>query len=272
MFEGTESLRGAVGAAFTLDDHGRFEVLLEGSFGRFARVHDDNALTRSREFGPQSQTVPNPLPGAVEIFGTVYPAYRLVAALISLAVIIGVGLLIYRSTFGIRIRATMQNPEAARSLGTNTTRVSASAFALGAGLAGLALAAWMARLGIEPGSVRRAVEADLGAYYRVLQSEVSGAGSRELLAQMTQAGDTVAQLYPGLLALAAIGGLRLAWTWYHRVAERPLGPAPRPFVAFGFSDQMVWGWVAALALYLVSDDGAFVTGQSISPNGGVHIA
>jgi branched-chain amino acid transport system permease protein/urea transport system permease protein len=89
-------------------------------------------------FGPQSQTVPNPLPGAVEIFGTVYPAYRLVAALISLAVIIGVGLLIYRSTFGIRIRATMQNPEAARSLGTNTTRVSASAFALGAGLAGLA--------------------------------------------------------------------------------------------------------------------------------------
>jgi branched-chain amino acid transport system permease protein/urea transport system permease protein len=89
-------------------------------------------------FGPQSQTVPNPLPGAIAIFGTVYPAYRLVAALISLAVIIGVGLLIYRSTFGIRIRATMQNPEAARSLGTNTTRVSASAFALGAALAGLA--------------------------------------------------------------------------------------------------------------------------------------
>lgn len=123
------------------------------------------------------------------------------------------------------------------------------------GLAGLALAAWMARLGLEPGSVRRAVEADLGAYYRVLQAEVSGSGSRELLAQLTQAGDTVAQLYPGLLALAAIGGLRLAWTWYHRVAERPLGPAPRPFVAFGFSDQMVWGWVAALMLYLFGAGG-----------------
>jgi 3-oxoacyl-[acyl-carrier protein] reductase len=30
--------------------------------------------------------------------------------------------------------------------------------------------------------------------------------------------------------------------------------------------------IAALALYLASDDGAFVTGQAISPNGGVHIA
>jgi 3-oxoacyl-[acyl-carrier protein] reductase len=30
--------------------------------------------------------------------------------------------------------------------------------------------------------------------------------------------------------------------------------------------------VAATALYLASDDGAFVTGQAISPNGGIHMA
>jgi len=30
--------------------------------------------------------------------------------------------------------------------------------------------------------------------------------------------------------------------------------------------------IAATALYLASDDGAYVTGQAISPNGGVHIA
>lgn len=56
MYEGTESLRSAIGAAFTLDDHGRFEVLLEGAFGRFSRVHDDNAVTRTRELGPYTQT------------------------------------------------------------------------------------------------------------------------------------------------------------------------------------------------------------------------
>ena len=118
------------------------------------------------------------------------------------------------------------------------------------GLASLALAVWMGRLGIDPASVRRAIEVDLGAYYRALQTELAGADSRELLPQMTQAGDTVALLYPGLLALGAVAGLRLAWVWCHRIAERPVGPAPMPFVAFGFSDQMVWGWVVALALYL----------------------
>ena len=30
--------------------------------------------------------------------------------------------------------------------------------------------------------------------------------------------------------------------------------------------------IAALALFLASDDGSFLTGQAISPNGGIHIA
>ena len=62
----------------------------------------------------------------------------------------------------------------------------------------------------------------------------------------------MSQLYPGLLAIAAIAGLRLAWAWYHRLALRPLGLPPAPFRAFGFSDQLIWGWVAALALTLLA--------------------
>jgi hypothetical protein len=62
---------------------------------------------------------------------------------------------------------------------------------------------------------------------------------------------TVGSLYPGLLALASLGGIRLAWSWHHRIARRPLGPAPTPFTAFGFSDQLVWGWVVGLGLYLL---------------------
>src|SRR3954464_6755118 len=62
---------------------------------------------------------------------------------------------------------------------------------------------------------------------------------------------SVSQLYPGLLAIAAVAGLRLAWAWYHRLALRPLGPPPAPFRSFSFSDQLVWAWVAALALTLV---------------------
>jgi hypothetical protein len=136
--------------------------------------------------------------------------------------------------------------------------------ALGAtALTGLALASWMATLGIDPASVRRAIETDLGAYHRALQTELAGSASRDLLAQMTQAGDTVALLYPGLLALGAIAGLRLAWVWYHRIAERPVGPAPVPFAAFGFGDQMVWGWVVALALYLFGPAGWQAAGANL---------
>ena len=136
--------------------------------------------------------------------------------------------------------------------------------ALGAtALAAAALASWMGTLGVDPGSVRRAIETELGAYYRVLQSELAGTASREVVDQMTQAGDTVALLFPGLLALGAIAGLRLAWVWYHRVAERPVGPAPVPFAAFGFSDQMVWGWVAALVLSLFGPPGWQAAGANL---------
>jgi uncharacterized protein YybS (DUF2232 family) len=53
------------------------------------------------------------------------------------------------------------------------------------------------------------------------------------------------------LFLASLGGLRLAWTWLHRLASHPIGPPPAPFAAFQFSDQLVWGWVVGLSLCLL---------------------
>jgi urea transport system permease protein len=81
-------------------------------------------------FGPQSKTVPTPIEGSVSLLGTTYPTYRLV--------IVAVGLLLYRSSFGIRVRATIEGAEVAEALGTNTTRIASLAFALGAALAGFA--------------------------------------------------------------------------------------------------------------------------------------
>jgi hypothetical protein len=121
------------------------------------------------------------------------------------------------------------------------------------GLAGVALAALMRSLGIHWEAVRRGVEIDLGEYRRALQGELTGSGApRELLDQASAMIDTVSLLYPGLIALAAIGGLRLAWVWYHRIAARPVGPAPRPFKTFSFSDQLIWGGVLGLALCLLA--------------------
>jgi predicted membrane protein DUF2232 len=116
----------------------------------------------------------------------------------------------------------------------------------------LALAIWMYGLGLEWSALRAAVESELVALQRGMRGSWVGiARSSEMSAQMSAMADTVSILYPGLLALAAIAGLRLAWAWYHRIADRPIGAPPAPFSAFGFSDQLVWGWVIGLAMALV---------------------
>jgi uncharacterized protein YybS (DUF2232 family) len=110
----------------------------------------------------------------------------------------------------------------------------------------------MWRLGIGWSQLVTGVDHDLGAYQTALQDQWRDAGAPpELIDQVSAMLHSASQLYPGLLAIAAVAGLRLAWAWYHRLAMRPLGPPPAPFRSFSFSDQLVWGWVAALVLTLL---------------------
>jgi hypothetical protein len=118
--------------------------------------------------------------------------------------------------------------------------------------AGVALLVWMRQLGIGWSLLVTGVDHDLAAYQTAVRDQWRTAGaSQELIDQAAGVMHSATQLYPGLLALAGIAGLRLAWTWYHRVAVRPLGKPPAPFRAFGFNDQLVWGWVLALGLALL---------------------
>jgi uncharacterized protein YybS (DUF2232 family) len=122
------------------------------------------------------------------------------------------------------------------------------------GGAALALAIWMVGLGVRWATLQAAVEEEMTAFQTAMRRALSGSEDwSELSRQMSLMADTVSLLYPGLLALAAIAGLRLAWAWYHRIADRPLGAPPVPFLAFGFSDQLIWGWVIGLALALMPE-------------------
>jgi hypothetical protein len=130
--------------------------------------------------------------------------------------------------------------------------------------AGVALGGWMVGLGVRWSELREAIQLDLTTFERVARAQWQGmSGATEALADLSAMADTVSTLYPGLLALAAIAGLRLAWTWYHRIAERPIGPAPAPFIAFSFNDQIVWGLVAGVALLLVPLPAAGVVGANL---------
>jgi hypothetical protein len=120
--------------------------------------------------------------------------------------------------------------------------------------AAFALAVWMIGLGVRWAALQAAVEEEMEVFQTAMRRALSGSdGWTEMSRQVSLMADTISLLYPGLLALAAIAGLRLAWAWYHRIADRPMGAPPLPFPAFGFSDQLIWGWVIGFALALVPE-------------------
>jgi predicted membrane protein DUF2232 len=129
-------------------------------------------------------------------------------------------------------------------------------------LAGAALTLWMWRLDVGWGAVRRAVENDLWSNNREAMLRLgmlgeAGSPGQALLEQMSSMVRTIGAFYPALFFLAGLAGLRLAWSWYHRVVARPIGPAPAAFAVFKFSDQLVWGWVVGLALCLLQPSPAW---------------
>lgn len=89
-------------------------------------------------FGPQFRSIPAPISGSVQLFGTVYPTYRLV--------VVGMIVLIFTllvagfkyTQLGLITRAVIENPELAAARGVNVRRTYQVTFAVGAGLAGLA--------------------------------------------------------------------------------------------------------------------------------------
>ena len=83
-------------------------------------------------------TVPEPIGGSIDI-GTVHlSAWRFIIIVVTMLVMIASYLLLSRTTFGLRVRATLENPALARASGISTPMIYGTTFAFGAALAGLA--------------------------------------------------------------------------------------------------------------------------------------
>jgi urea transport system permease protein len=93
-------------------------------------------------FGPDLKQLelPDILNGGFEWegVGMTFPKYRLFIMAVTVVCVVGLYLLWSRTTFGLKVRAVTQNRPMAASLGISTRRVDSLAFALGAGLAGVA--------------------------------------------------------------------------------------------------------------------------------------
>jgi branched-chain amino acid transport system permease protein len=86
----------------------------------------------------RSMAPPDFLAGAIGLGFATFPRYLLFISVASAVVILAVWMLIERTPFGGRIRAGIERPEMAASLGIDVGNLFTAAFALGAALAGLA--------------------------------------------------------------------------------------------------------------------------------------
>jgi len=89
-------------------------------------------------FGTDALAVPAPIEGLVTLGPVRMSMYRIVVIAVSLVSVAALGWLVYRSTFGTRLRALALNRDLAALSGINVSGVGTGAFAIGSGLAGLA--------------------------------------------------------------------------------------------------------------------------------------
>ena len=90
-------------------------------------------------FGAELRYVGLPIAGSFSLgLGVTYSVWRAFLVATSVATAIAVALIIAKSSFGLKMRAVIANPEIAESLGLRVERVNRWAFALGIALAGIA--------------------------------------------------------------------------------------------------------------------------------------
>ena len=75
--------------------------------------------------------------GSLTIGESIYPTYNLVVIVVGAAAAAGLWAFVYRTQFGVVLRATSQNMRMASALGVNVNRVYVEAFTLGCFMAGL---------------------------------------------------------------------------------------------------------------------------------------
>jgi branched-chain amino acid transport system permease protein len=83
-------------------------------------------------------SIPEPIGGSVSLGAMQFSSWRLVIIVITALVMVASYLMLSRTAFGLRIRASLENPSLARASGISTNAIYGATFAFGAALAGLA--------------------------------------------------------------------------------------------------------------------------------------
>jgi len=88
--------------------------------------------------GGHYKSVNEPLPGAFALMGIDFSTWRAFIIVVTLLVIAGTWAFLARTSVGLQVRGSLENPMLAQASGISTTRLYALTFAFGSALAGLA--------------------------------------------------------------------------------------------------------------------------------------
>lgn len=91
-------------------------------------------------FGAPNVNVSSPsfLNGNLQVLGVIMTYKRLFIIALVILCMVGMYILMYKSNYGKKVRATMQNRPMAQCLGIRTNKIDSYTFAIGSGLAGIA--------------------------------------------------------------------------------------------------------------------------------------
>lgn len=88
-------------------------------------------------FGGAPRRIDPPVTASISIFEFSYPLYRILVGVISVIILIGLYFLLYRTKFGLWVRASTQNRDMAMAMGIPVNAVFMWTFGLGAALAAI---------------------------------------------------------------------------------------------------------------------------------------
>ena len=117
----------------------------------FALIFQDLALVI---WGGDPYTIPVPaaLSGSYAVGQLYFPVYRIFIVAVAALIAVILWFVLEQTRIGAMMRATVDDPEMARGVGINVTRISMAVFALGAALAALAGAVAGGFVGVYPGA------------------------------------------------------------------------------------------------------------------------
>jgi branched-chain amino acid transport system permease protein len=88
-------------------------------------------------YGGIPQQMGNPWPVTFNLFGVAYEGYRLLIAAISILILIALWFFLYKTAYGLLIRASIQDRDMASAMGIDVSKVLVSTFVLGSILAAI---------------------------------------------------------------------------------------------------------------------------------------